>query len=209
MKEQSQQKVWNKIAQEWYEFKTSPSAAATEFLNQSKGKILDFGSGTGRNLLQVKKSQNQEFYLVDFSKEMLKLAEQRAKKLGLKIQTRVFELNKTDFPNDFFDAAICFSAIHCIETNAKRKNSIKELFRILKPGAKAKISVWNKNSTRFKNKKKKDFVAWRDKGKRSYYFYTPEEIKKDLQDVGFKIISEDFSNTNPNITITVKKPISS
>ena len=53
----NQKQVWDKIAPEWHEFKTNPSESATEFLNDSKGKILDFGSGSGRNLLGLKKNK--------------------------------------------------------------------------------------------------------------------------------------------------------
>ncbi len=57
---ESQEKVWDAIAPEWHEFKTSPSVAATDFINSSKGKVLDFGSGSGRNLLKVEKSKERE-----------------------------------------------------------------------------------------------------------------------------------------------------
>jgi len=57
----NQQKVWDKIAQEWHEFKTTPSIAATEFIHKSKLKILDFGSGSRRNLLKLRKSKNVSY----------------------------------------------------------------------------------------------------------------------------------------------------
>jgi ubiquinone/menaquinone biosynthesis C-methylase UbiE len=189
-KQESQEKVWDKIAEEWHEFKTSPSQAATEFINKSKGKILDFGSGSGRNLLELKPSKNREFYLVDFSQEMLNRAKERAKKLKLKITTKKSILEKTDFPDNYFDAAICAAAIHCIETSEKRKKAIKELYRILKPGAKADLEVWNKDSERFKKKPKEKFIAWTDKGLRYYYLYEEKEFKKILEKTGFKIIKK-------------------
>ncbi len=190
MKKESQEKVWDNIAPEWHEFKTRPSQTATEFINKSKGKILDFGSGSGRNLLEIKKSKDRELYLVDFSKEMLNRAEERAKKLKLKIITKKFSLEKTDFPDNYFDGAICTAAIHCVETPAKRKKAIKELYRILKPGAKADIEVWDKDSERFKKKPKEKFIAWTDKGIRYYYLYEEKELKKLLEDTGFKIIEK-------------------
>ena len=186
----NQKQTWNKIAPEWHEFKTTPSIAATEFINNSKGKILDFGSGSGRNLLKLKKSKKHELYLVDFSDEMLKLAKKRAKKLGFKINTKTSKLEKTDFPDNFFDAAICTAAIHCIETEKNREKALKELFRILKPKAQADIEVWNKDSKRFKGKPKEKFISWRDKGLRYYYLYEEKEFKDILEKVGFKIIKK-------------------
>lgn len=186
----SQQQIWDNIAEEWHEFKTSPSQTATDFINNLKGKILDFGSGSGRNLLEIKKSKQRELYLVDFSQEMLKKAEERAKKLKIKIITKKSTLEKTDFPNNYFNGAICVAAIHCIETHKKRKDALKELYRILKPGAKADIEVWNKNSERYKKAPKEKFIAWRDKGKRYYYLYNEKELRTILEKIGFKIIKK-------------------
>lgn len=205
MKTPNQQQVWNAIAPEWHEFKIRPSEAATEFLNNSKGKILDFGSGSGRNLLKLKKSKSRELYLVDFSDEMLKLAEERAEKLGLKIKTIQSELEKTNLEDNFFDAAICVAAIHCIETEKKRNSALKELYRVLKPGAKAEIEVWNMNSIRFKNSPKEKFIAWRTKGKRFYYLYEKDELKKLLNKIGFKIIQE--LPHSANLIFIVEKPV--
>lgn len=187
---ENQQKVWDSIAEEWHKFKTTPSAAATEFINQQKGRILDFGSGSGRNLLGVKNFSNKEFYLVDFSKEMLKLAEERAKKLGIKIKTFHSRLEKTPFKDNFFDAAICVAALHCIETSEGRKNTIKELYRILKPGAMAEVEVWDRNSERFRKSGKEKFIKWRDKGKRYYYLFDESEICSLFENAGFKIIKK-------------------
>ena len=203
---ENQKKVWDKIAPEWHKFKLFPSKTATELINNSKGRILDFGSGSGRNLLKIKKSKKREIYLVDFSEQMLKLAKKRAKKLGLKINTKVSRLEKTDFPDNFFDATICTATIHSIETPKKREKALKELFRILKPGAKADIEVWDINSSRFKNAPKEKFIAWRDKGKRYYYLYEENELKKLLKKTGFKIIKK--IPHNANLIFVVEKPIS-
>jgi len=196
MEQELQEKVWDRIAEEWHEFKNTPSVSATEFINDSEGKILDFGSGSGRNLLNLKKSKKRDLYLVDFSKEMIKRAEQRADELGIEIKTKISKLEKVDFPNNFFDSAICVAAIHCIETSEKRENSFRELYRILKPGAKAEIEVWDKNSERYKKAPKEKSIAWRDKGKRYYYLYEEDELKKLLEKIGFKFIKKIFHNAN-------------
>lgn len=200
---ESQEKVWNKIAPEWHEFKIRPSEAATEFINKSKGKILDFGSGSGRNLLKLKKSKSRELFLVDFSKKMLKLAEKRAKEFGIEINTIQSKLEKTKLEDNYFDAAICVAAIHCVETKQKRNSAIKELYRVLRPGAKADIEVWNKDSPRYQKAPKEKFIAWRTKGKRYYYLYEDKELRKDLEKVGFKIIKR--IPHSANIIFIVKK----
>lgn len=75
MKSKTQKQLWNDIAPEWHEFKKEPSLITKKFLQKQKGKILDLGSGSGRNLLPLK---NAKMYLVDFSEKMIELARERA-----------------------------------------------------------------------------------------------------------------------------------
>ncbi len=204
MEYENQEAVWDRIAEEWHEFKQNPSESATEFLNNSKGKVLDFGSGSGRNILKLNPSKERELYLLDFSQEMLDKAEQRAKDLGLEIKTIKSPLEKTPCEDDFFDSSICVAALHCVETPESRGAAVEELFRILKPGAEAEIEVWNKDSERFKNAPKEKFVSWRDKGERFYYLYTKDEIFELFKSKGFEIKEE--LEHRVNIVFIVKKP---
>ena len=200
---ESQEKVWDEIASEWHEFKLAPSQTATDLINSSFGKILDFGSGSGRNLLKVKNGKDRKFYLVDFSGEMLKLAEKRAEELNLNVMTMKSELDSVDFPDNYFDAAVCTAAIHCLTTEKKREDAVKELHRVLKPGAKAVVEVWNKNSKRFAKRPKERFVSWRDRGSRYYYLYDEDEFRELLEKTGFKIIEK--VPHSANIIFVVKK----
>ena len=182
----SQKQVWDNIAPEWAEFKTRPTKHTMEFLKNKTGKILDLGSGAGRHLMKIKKVK---IYFVDFSKEMIKFAKQKAKKQNIDAEFCVSELTKLDFKDDFFDSGICISALHCVEGKENREKTVRELFRVLKKRAQAEIGVWNKNSKRFKNSPKEKLVGWRDKGKRYYYLYDEKEIHDLFKKVGFKIIS--------------------
>lgn len=180
----SQKKVWNRIASEWHRFKEKPSENVMEFLETQEGNILDLGSGSGRHLSKIKKGK---IWLLDFSKGMIKLAEEKAKKEKISAEFFISNMEKLPFKNNFFDSAICISSLHCLETSKKRTLAVKELHRVLKPKAHALIGVWNKNSERFKNSPKERFVKWRDKGERFYYLYEPEEIYDLFKKHGFKI----------------------
>jgi len=108
------------------------------------------------------------------------------------------------YEDNFFDFAICISAIHCVETPTKRKKSVEELFRVMKKGGMALIGVWNIKSKRFKNLKGKEkIVKWTDKGSRYYYLYDEKEIHDLFKEVGFKIIST--HNSEMMINFIVKK----
>ena len=183
----SQKQIWNKIAPEWHEYKTIPAEHTIKFLKKKSGKVLDLGSGSGRHLVNIK---NGKIYLIDFSKEMLKLAEKKAKKEKINAEFKQANIWEIPYENEFFDFAICISALHCVEGKQKREKAVKELYRVLKPKAKAEIGVWNIKSKRFKNiKGKEKYVGWTDKGERYYYLYDEKEIHDLFKKIGFKIIS--------------------
>ncbi|MFA4953321.1 MAG: class I SAM-dependent methyltransferase [Candidatus Pacearchaeota archaeon] len=190
MKISNQKQVWNNIAEEWHEFKIEKKGKHTlDFLKGKKGKILDLGSGSGRYLTKIIKGK---MYLVDFSEKMINLAKSKAKKEKIDAEFVVADMTKLPFEDNFFDYAIASSSFHCIPKKDQLK-STKELFRVLKPNAQAEISVWNKQSKRFKNAPKEKFVGWRDKGKRYYYLFEEDEIYNLFKKAGFKTISKQES----------------
>ena len=208
MKNQNQKQVWDNIAPEWYLFKDKNKKninkfqhGVFKFLDKQQGNILDLGAGTGRYLSKIK---NGKMWLVDFSKEMLKIAKEKSDKLKIPAEFKLSETHNIPLNNNFFDGAICICVLHCIETPENREKTLKEIFRVLKPDAKAKISTWDKESERFKNKKKESYIRWRDKGSRYYYFFTREELEESLKKAGFKILENIPSHVN--IDFIVQKP---
>ena len=186
MNTKNQSQVWDNIAEEWHEFKKIPAESTTEFLKEQKGNVLDFGSGSGRDLIKIK---NGKMYLLDFSEKMIELAKQKAKKENIKAEFAVSSMIKTPYENNFFNSAICISALHCL-TKPEQKKAIKELYRILKPRAQVLIGVWNKNSKRLKRHKGKEtLIKWNDKGERYYYLFDEKEIHELFEKQGFEIIS--------------------
>jgi ubiquinone/menaquinone biosynthesis C-methylase UbiE len=198
---EKQQEIWEKIAPEWHKYKEKPSRLSEEFLKKQTGNVLDLGSGSGRHLTKIK---NGEMFLVDFSKTMLKLAKQKAKKKSISAKFHEANIAKLPFENNLFDAAISISAIHCTPP-PQHKKIVKELYRVLKPKAKALIGVWNKESKRFKRYKTKErYIGWTTKGKRYYYLFTEPEIHKLFKDAGFKILST--HNSELMINFIAQKP---
>jgi len=196
----TQRQVWNNIASEWYEFKINPSEKVLDFLKGKRGKILDLGSGAGRHLTKVK---DGKMYLVDFSNKMIRLAKERAKEKNIDADFRVAEIGKLPFKNNFFDFAIAIAVFHCIKPKSQEK-AVKELFRVLKPKAKALIAVWNKNSKKFRNAKKERLVKWRDKGERYYYLFDAKEIYDLFKKARFRIVKK--YNAERNIIFIIQKP---
>lgn len=197
----SQRQVWNSIAKEWFEFRNNPIMQVVAFLKKEKGKVLDLGSGAGRHLMKIK---NGRMYLADFSDEMIVLAKRKAKEKKINAEFFVSLMTELSFEDNFFDAGICIDSLHCVEGAENRKKVVRKLFRVLKPGAEAMISVWNKNSRRFKNSPKEKCIKWRDKGERYYYLFDEDEIYNLFERAGFKIKKK--IGTRENIDFIVEKP---
>jgi ubiquinone/menaquinone biosynthesis C-methylase UbiE len=201
---ENQEKIWDKIAKEWNEFKKIPSWESRKFLENCSGNVLDLGGGSGRHLTKIK---NGKYYLQDISYEMIKLAKEKAKKLGIDFEGVHSSMDKIPFPDEFFNYVISISALHCVQGEAVRKKAVKELFRVLKKGGKAYIGVWNAKSKRFLRKTKKGqkelMIGWTNKGNRYYYLFDEEEVHNLFKSVGFKIIST--YNSEMMINFVVKK----
>jgi len=196
----TQQSVWNKIAEEWNEYKKLPAESTIEFLKKQRGNVLDFGSGSGRHLIKIKSGK---MFLLDFSEKMIELAKQKAKKENIRAEFEVSSMTKTPYENNFFDSAICISALHCLN-KSEQKKAIKELYRILKPKAQIFVGVWNKDSKRLKRHKGKEtLIKWNDKGKRYYYLFDEKEVHNLFEKNGFKILST--SNSEMMIRFIAEK----
>jgi len=200
-----QEEVWEKIAPKWNELKNIPFPAVEKFLKGREGRILDLGSGSGRNFPHIPK--NSEIYAVDFSAKMLKYAEEKAQKLHLNIKTIKADTTKIPLKDDFFDFGICIAVLHCIKGKRKRQKTIKEFYRVLKSGGKGLISVWSRNSPRLKNRPKETFVPWASIGikKRYTYIYDANELEEELKAAGFEIVR---SWEKRNINFIIRKPSS-
>lgn len=202
MYEIDQEDIWDEIAIPWEEYRVDPMPEAIDFLKDKQGKILDLACGSGRNFVRV----NGIIYAIDFSEKMLKLAEKKANRMCLDVEFTQSDTKKIPFQDDFFHSAIFISALHCVEESKNREKTLKELFRVLKPGAEAIITVWSRNQQRIKNKPKETQVPWSKDGikyLRYCYIYDKEELEQLVKKVGFEIIS---SKEDRNIVLIIKKP---
>jgi SAM-dependent methyltransferase len=69
--------------------------------------------------------------------------------------------------------------------------ALKELWRVLKPGGEAFITVWNKWQPKFWLKKKNLMVPWKSQDKtlyRYYYLFSYRELEKLVRKAGFEVI---------------------
>ena len=105
-----------------------------EIMNLQKNDVvLDVGSGSGDIATEIiKQKLKVELYLLDLNKEMLKQGEKKFKNLT-NINYIIGNAEKLDFKENFFDK---YTISFCLRNITDYKLSIKEAYRVLKPGGK-------------------------------------------------------------------------
>lgn len=196
-KKPNQEKIWNNIAKPWKTYVVKKIPAIEKFLKRKKGKIIDLGCGTGRNLIP---SKDIEYLAVDFSSGQLTHTKKYIKENKINAKTLKSEAdNLSKIKDNQFDYGLFVAALHCIETKEKREKALNEFNRVLKPKAKGIITVWNSDDKRFSKVKHRGeiYMAWNDNHvphMRYYYLYEKQELKNLIKEAGFKILK--FSTYN-------------
>ena len=148
-------------------------------------RILDVCCGTGRFSIEVAKKGAMVISL-DFSREMLKLLNQKANTLQLNenIYPVRMDAHKMMFMDDTFDGCICITAIQLM---ADYENVLQEISRVLKPNGFLIMDFPNLSGFYFP-------VA-------AYVNITHKAIRKDVHSKWFtlKEIKDAFSNAGLEI----------
>ncbi|AIF70126.1 type 11 methyltransferase [Palaeococcus pacificus DY20341] len=116
-------------------------------LSLAKGKVLEIGIGTGKNLPYYPK--DVEVVGIDFSKGMLEKAEKRRKELGLKnVKLLLMDAQNMEFEDNTFDTVVSTFVFCTVPDPIK---GLKEAYRVLKPGGKAIFLEHMKSESRLLN----------------------------------------------------------
>ncbi len=122
---------WDEFAQEYYlnqlESQTTIVEDVRQFLKNKKvlpvSRLVDVAGGAGRYLPMAQEATCYE--LIDFSAEMLKFAEEEARKLGLK-NVKMKKLSFEDFLKSERNDALIFTASNPALDNTKKLEQILE-----------------------------------------------------------------------------------
>ncbi len=198
-----QRRVWESIAQSWNRRRQEPWKEVADF-SKNKKHFLDLGCGSGRNFLQGK-----NYVSIDFSKEMLLLAKQNAKKKKAKAHLIRADLSELPLKSNIFENVLLVAALHVLVGDKKRR-CLEEARRVMKKGCHALVTVWNKNQPRFAKSRKVVFVPWNvdDKKYMRYYYLFEKDDLKSLLSKYFEIEyieSERKLGFGENIVAVVKK----
>jgi tRNA (uracil-5-)-methyltransferase TRM9 len=209
--------TYNIIAKSRYNFRQR-SRFQTELEQLARrwgrGRLLNVGCAHGPDFPPFRESF--KLYGVDYSAEVLKLAQKYAEKHELKVDLREADARQLPFENDYFDYAIAVAVYHHIEDREGRRQALKELYRVLKPGGEAFITAWNRRQPRHWFHKKDYMHPWKSGDKklyRYYYLFTYGELEKLVRKAGFEIIKSHpearykfpFKIFSRNICLLVRK----
>ncbi len=210
--------VFDEIAPNWYNrfhwtrFKTELGALACRW---QKGHLLNLGCGHGADFLPFK--DKFKLYGIDFSHGMLEQADRYAEKFDFSPELTAGNIRNLPYDENTFDWAIAVAAFHHMKGPAEICDAFRELFRVLKPGGEAFITMWNRWQPGFWFKPKELFVPWRSGSrvlKRYYYLASYAQTERFAKKAGFTIIASfpeasyrfPVKHFSKNICLLVKKP---
>jgi len=211
--------IFNQIASGWYNFRHwSIFRIELEALvpRWQQGKLLNIGCAHGPDFLPFK--QSFELYGVDFSIEMLKLAQKYAKKFKFTVSLVEADARQLPYADGIFDWAIAVATYHHVKDKEDRLKALQELRRVLKPDGEAFITVWNRWQPRFWFQHKPVTVPWHTRDKtlyRYYYLFSYLELEKLVKKAGFEVLKSFPENAyrfpvktfSRNICLLVKKGV--
>lgn len=170
-----------------------------KFFNRKKGKVLEYGFGSGCNTIHMLKC-GYKLFGIDVSKGMLNATSKRLKKekLAKNCNLKILGLNdkKLPYKKNFFDYIIAMSVLSLLGSEKKIKNLLNEFKRVLKPNGKLILDINDHKSEFALNKKqieKNVFLTKpvNDKEVRTFCLKNEKDFKKIvssyflIKDIGF------------------------
>ena len=98
---------------------------------QARGKVLEIGMGTGRNLPFYDRSQITQLVGVDPALQMHSLAQRRSDQAGLDVELVGLTAERLPLPDESFDTVVCTYTLCSIPNPVA---ALREVWRVLKPG---------------------------------------------------------------------------
>ena len=169
-------------------------------LRIDSGIILDMGCGNGKNMLLRKDCKAIGF---DFCENNVKICKEK------KLEVMIADIRRVPYRDNAFDTVISVAVLHHVKDN--RKDAVKEMLRVLKPGGLLFLQVWGdivEKTKKFIHIEGNDyFVTWyvnKEKTlKRYYHLFSIDELRNLFEDLNVEIIN--LQEEMNNYYIIIKK----
>ena len=162
----------------WNQF---PRTFFDTFISLSNGKVLDVGSGPGRDG-KVLLDAGLDVTCLDASQAMIDLSTAR----GLK--SVLGDLMELPFENESFDSVWAYTSLLHVSKSEVAK-AFAEIRRVLKPNGVFGLGLIEGDAEEYRQSTKVTELRW-------FSFYQKEEVEKRLLDHGFEIVY--FETFKPN-----------
>lgn len=106
-------------------------------------KVLDLGCGVGFWLIELAERGATDLTGADLSPKSLEIARRRCEVYGVEAVLKEENAEQLSFADDSFDHVNCQGVVHHTTDPAK---AVREIYRVLKPGGTATISVYYRNA---------------------------------------------------------------
>jgi len=114
-----------------------------EFTRYNKKKVLEIGVGAGTDFLQWVRA-GAEAYGLDLTPEAIEHVRNRLNLYGLEAKEyKVGDAENLPYADNSFDLVYSWGVIHHSPNTYK---ALSEIYRVLKPGGKAKLMIYNRRS---------------------------------------------------------------
>lgn len=137
---------YDAVAHDWDISRFFAQANQIKIARQIKNgdRVLDVGCGNGV-FYPVLADKSINYAGMDISKKLLALARKKARKINGKAKVKFVKgsIAKLPFINNQFDWVCAFAVLHHIPSEELRSHSAQEIWRVLKPGGRAVVTVWN------------------------------------------------------------------
>jgi ubiquinone/menaquinone biosynthesis C-methylase UbiE len=108
-------------------------ARRKQLIAQARGRVLEVGMGTGRNLPFYDRSRVTQLVGVDPALQMHRLARQRSRAAGIAVELMGLSAEQLPSPDASFDTVVCTYTLCSIPDAAQ---ALREMRRVLVPGGK-------------------------------------------------------------------------
>lgn len=119
---------------------------AADFQSSKGLRVLEIGCGLGTDGAQFAEA-GADYTGVDLTDAAVELARKRFELFGLPGKFRTADAEQLDFPDETFDVVFSHGVLH---HTPDINSAVREIHRVLRPGGKAKVMLYHRDSYNYK-----------------------------------------------------------